>query len=670
MTRHRLWLAALAMLVPLASLDGGFVWRDHAVVEQLPVDPGWQDWFNTVTGPFVADRFAAPAASQYYRPLVSLATQLERSIFGAWVPGYRLTNLVTHLFCVLLVLRFIRLRVPDAAPGWVALSVAVFVLHPSRVEAVGSISGRADVWMAIFVLLAADAARRRGLTFLTMLMSVAAMLCKETALMLPLLIAVDAWASPRRGSGEGLRPMRVAPALASAAGIGFAWLLRNTMVPMPPGLLDALLQDPLRALSTLGHYLQAALLPFWPQVVIAPRELQGPPGLHAGLGAALLLALPVGAAATRRLPRLRPWVGDLGWLVVPLLPALNLLPLGLPGLASQRMLYLPMAGVCLLLARALSSLPRPGIAAVVLGGWLVCVGGVSLVYARAWTSDRALWSYELSHAPGRQYAIEQLGREAERQGRSDEALDHYLVVAELARARGDHRVELRASLRAAGLLGSTLSPDDAAGREALQGFYAAVAAGGEAQLSVGEIRRGVEVTTADAAWAADHPRLWLVPRAHLYMQAMDYPAALSLLDRALDLDPHGQRAYLMRARARALTGDLRAARKDVEAAQARFAENSAMVALSERIEAAERRAKGARGDQLLDAEVALIFDAPAEAERILRARREATSAGVQWWLLSVRAARMRGNTVRAQALLQEARDLFPEASAELDGLAQ
>lgn len=678
MTRHGLAVAALALIVPMLCLDGGFVWDDHVTVESLPSGPGLQDWIDAVAGPYAAGD--SDPGRHYYRPLVTLSLQLERTVFGDWAAAYRMVNLLSHLLCALLLLRFVRQRVPQAPPWAVVVAALPFVLHPSRVETAGWISGRADLWMTVFVLLAADAARRRVLSFLTMSLSVAAMLCKETAIVLPLLLAVDAWATPSRRQAGGAAedsPVRLGPALASAAGIGFALLLRSTMVRLPADLVSGVLARPgvvgTEVLATLGHYVQAALLPQPPAVVIGPRVAALGTGMAPVLGATLAVAVLLGALASGRFKALRGPVAQLSWFVIALLPVANILPLGLPGLASSRMLYLPMAALCPLLASALCRLPYPRIAGGLMVAWAAAFGVVALPYARAWTSDAALWHYELQRDPERLYAIERLGMLAEAAGNQDVALERYLHGMDVAHVRGAAPQELRLALRTAALLGQRLPAGDLQALETLQGFYAGVAHGGEVVLPAvltGLAERRLRVAAEAGAEAAQGAELFLVPRARLRMHGRDYAGALALLDRAIESVPGLRAGWALRARTRALLGDLRGARRDLDAALARFGASPAHAELSALTLRAEREASGLRGDPLSRAEIALIFGVPREAQRILEVHRKATDQRLGWWRMSLRAALALGQQERARQLLRVGLDLHPEFAPDLQEFAE
>ena len=133
----------------------------------------------------------------YYRPLVSLSFMTDYFFWG-WDPaGYRVTNLLLHLFMVWLVM-WLALAL-DSGEGQAVLAALWFGLLPIHETSLYWIPGRTDILCAVFYLAALIAfiswhrTRRASRLVLSLLAFAAALLSKEMALSLPLLIPVVVW---------------------------------------------------------------------------------------------------------------------------------------------------------------------------------------------------------------------------------------------------------------------------------------------------------------------------------------------------------------------------------------------------------------------------------------------------------------------------------------------
>jgi hypothetical protein len=190
--RLRAWalppLAAL-LLTYLPDVGHGFVKDDFA-------------WIR-------ASRVSAPADlaalfgrdNGFYRPLVSLSFALDHAAFALRPRAYGLTNLALLLADAALLLALGRaLRMPATTALFTA---AVWALNPHGIPmAVLWISGRTALLLTLFALLAARA-MARGRPLAAAAWTLAALLCKEEAVLLPPILL--AWSfrldppAPRRG---------------------------------------------------------------------------------------------------------------------------------------------------------------------------------------------------------------------------------------------------------------------------------------------------------------------------------------------------------------------------------------------------------------------------------------------------------------------------------------
>lgn len=130
----------------------------------------------------------------YYRPLSNLANMVDFSLWG-WNPfGFHLTNLLLHVLNVAFVYCLARLLMEGHYAAFVA--ALLFAVHPIHELSVLWIPGRGDLLCGLFYVLAVilwirwRSHPRRALVLSSLLVFLFALLSKEMAISLPLLLFV------------------------------------------------------------------------------------------------------------------------------------------------------------------------------------------------------------------------------------------------------------------------------------------------------------------------------------------------------------------------------------------------------------------------------------------------------------------------------------------------
>jgi tetratricopeptide (TPR) repeat protein len=404
--RPALLVAAAAALPYLQTLVFGFVFDDHG---QIVGNPRVQSWSH-LGGYFTGDVWRSPAGfpGNYYRPLFLLWLLVNHTLFDAWPAGWHLTSVGLHVLASLLVWLIAR-RLGGPAVGVIA--GVLFAVHPIHVEAVAWISGATEPLLAVF-LLAAFWCYLEGRRALSLLAYALALLSKETAVVLPLLVAVHAWATTPRDRARGALAA-AAPylllagiyALARQAALGG---LGHARRPIPLGTMA--LTWPL----LLFTYLKKL---FWPVGLSAfddTRYVQGVDLVHFALPC---LALAAVAAALIVLARRSALAGVIAlaalWMLIPILPVLNT-SVFFRELVHDRYLYLPSVGFAILIAVLARGVPV-AIAAVV----ACLLSSLAVRETIPWATDRRLYERGVAAAPGSAMARHGLAVEMDKLGRDD-----------------------------------------------------------------------------------------------------------------------------------------------------------------------------------------------------------------------------------------------------------
>jgi len=96
--------------------------------------------------------------SGLYRPLLLLGLNFESWLFGDWLKGYHLSNILQHLLVSLLAFGFLRhvlnmnRKETDSSNLYALLAALVFAVHPIHTEAVDSIFNRSEITVALFAI--------------------------------------------------------------------------------------------------------------------------------------------------------------------------------------------------------------------------------------------------------------------------------------------------------------------------------------------------------------------------------------------------------------------------------------------------------------------------------------------------------------------------------------
>jgi len=417
--KYFLWMVLCATAITyLGVLRFDFDYDDYP---QIVFNPFVRAW-NFVPQYFVSSvwkQMSPFAPGNYYRPLFLLLLRVNYSIFANRALGWHLVTLGLHLVVTWQVFRLVKKMTGEFTLAW--LSAALFGLHPVHHEVVGWISATTEslfavLFLAGFLAYLNSKARSRTLWMAaSCALYAAALLAKETAIVLPALVFVFAWLDdqPEPGHAEPSAGDRLKSALFSAG------------MYLPVALLYLIARN--RILSGLGHSWAPVSLKSWlftlPSILLFyVRHLFLPVGMsesydvyyqnqfsiaHVALPTVALLATAGAIFLLRNRLGSKAVAYALAWILVPLLPALDTFVFRPDELVHDRYLYVPSIGVALLFALAVSRLARSHKALFGQPAHVVALGAaVSLIFAalavsavRYWTDDYTLFTRAHQIAP-------------------------------------------------------------------------------------------------------------------------------------------------------------------------------------------------------------------------------------------------------------------------------
>jgi Flp pilus assembly protein TadD len=405
------------------------------------------------------------------RPLVNLSYAIDRRLWGPEPFGFHVTSVLLHMLNVGLLFHLVRRLAGDRnrrlaplttrpiQPEAAAFAAAsLFGVHPLMTEAVGYISGRSEVLCAALFLGALLAGRRwmrmggAAWWLLTLLLWIAAILAKETGVILPfVLLAMDRLLLNPVEANRRRRLLRLhAPFLGIAALGALARIAVFLNLEQAHGLRvrwSAMFD----AAIVLWRYLRLLVLPTGQSIfheivpVTTPFE---PRAMLSVVGLALVLT--VAWQARRRCP-----IASLGfsWFLLLLLPSSALMVLDPSGDMAEHRIYLASAGPFLMTGAFIGWLAsRPleqgaslrWVAAMLLAPALLSLSGRTLLRNAIWASPVTLWSEAVERAPDHWLPRTVLGESLHAAGRHEEAVAAHRAA--LAKRPGDETIYMKLGL--------------------------------------------------------------------------------------------------------------------------------------------------------------------------------------------------------------------------------
>lgn len=685
---HRAALLVLSAAVLAGfgpGIFGDFLWDDLSLIVHNRYIRDWTD----LPRAFLQDFWDAsgvgdpvnPTYGRLYRPVVKVAFVLQFQAFGARPLGWHLVSLGLHLACSLLAYSWLRARLridaPGLAPGRAeivaALAGSLFALHPTRVESVSWVSGSTDLWMALGVLGGLRLWDRRagvagavaaGLCF------VLAALAKEVAVVVPFLLILDEALRGRRPEGWG-RGSMVAVMMLAFLGVRLALLPPPISVGTSAGLLDVVT----RVLASAGHFLASTFWPWQPSTQVG-RQIaavgggfeQAPWAVALGLGA-LTAAILLAATAWRR-PNLRSWLADASWFVGPLVPVMNLLPMGTYTLVSERFLYLPLLGVAALVGRALATAqvrPRPVAIAANAGAGVIVAAflAVTVPHLAHFQDDASLWAYERRLDPENLVVAQQAATVALRQRRHAEAIAILEAGRVAAVAQRDATRAAAFALGQGAALMEAASDADVSTLHAVRAFLEEFERTGRLALEAGPVSFSFDVPDRVRVDLAADPTRFLGPRAAVWARTAPPDQAEPYALEMVALAPHDAGGHVLLALLLARQGRFQEADAVIVRALHRFPGDREVTLAARRVSTAAVLAAAPAlesGERMLrDARVQLALGSPAAARRELAAMGDA-KRGPELVLVAVQIEVADRRFQAALAMLDQAALREPERS--------
>ena len=445
-------IVALGFTAYSFMLGGGFkVFDDQFSIVDNPHIKNFANTGKIFQSGFFGDR-------SYYRPLVALSFMLEYRFFELNPFFYNVTNLLLHLATGIIIFFLIRLIFRDRKLGFfVSL---LFVIHPIQWEAVSNIAGRAIVLCGFFFMSAFlfyclwDIKTKSAFYYwLSILFFSFALLCKESAVVFPLiLLAFEQFPAGRETRGNRLSWFKTLPFFLAVIFYFFIRRIFGITAIFYWSSLRELILGVVSFLNAAITYVRLFFLPvdlYFDRAAAVLTSFADPRALDTLFFAAL--AVFVFFKIKKRLNN-RP-LFFLFWFCLGLLPVMQFVPIELqPGYIStaEHFLYIPSLGIFVLLVLVFRWFYHEGIRLKLFTKEVFCVAAVFIyafffiitveqnIYA---SQELAMYKRSVAYYPmnarvqnalGLSYAKKRLFREAEEHFRRALAFDPNDTVARIS----------------------------------------------------------------------------------------------------------------------------------------------------------------------------------------------------------------------------------------------
>jgi len=432
----------LTSLAYSATPRFGFVFDDTHFIVSNPFIRSWRFVPRFFTSTVLAPEHPG-AVINYYRPVFLLWLRLNHALFGLNPAGWHLSTLALHLLITWMVYLLARRVTGDAPTGLVAMMV--FGLHPVHLESVAWVSGVTDPLAAapmlasfLVYLYGREPGRSKAWWIPVLFLYALAMLAKENALVLPMLVFIYEWLWNPGVAGVAARPFErlrssLEPTLlflaATAAYVAVRMAvvkgLAHIMTPVPIAVMFLTLP------SVLWAYLKLLIWPYPLSIYYETWYVEQPRVLDfllpsMGLaGAALLLGV-----WSRQGGEAKAVTFGAAWLVLPILPVLDMQLFPAGETVHDRYLYFSSIGFAILISLAWRKfIPRrprlrgqpvlPIASALLLTIVLASATAFQSVY---WANELVLYSRAVAVAPNKAVAKDNLAAAALEQGMTDAAI--------------------------------------------------------------------------------------------------------------------------------------------------------------------------------------------------------------------------------------------------------
>ncbi len=439
-------LLVFSFLVYFNILNNEFVYDDVTLINDNPFINDASNFFNNL----LSSEYYKVTGSSTYRPIAEFTYFLFFRFFGHNPFGYHVFNILFHgLNGILLFILMQKIVKRKTFSFTVSL---LFLCHPAISEAVILVTFNDDTLSALFYLITVllYIQDNRSLRFLSFISFFLALLAKEMAISLPLIILSYDFFLNEDYNHLNVQK-RIAKILKSKAvyyagyfiiGISYVnarFLYSGITSPMfesievAPGFWERLIYIPYQ-------YLQFLKITIFPYILNADRIHTYPEHFFIIENLISVIIFSAFIIFMIRFHNTYPiLVFGILWYLVTLFTVINIIPIAHP--VAERYLYLPITGFCIIVSYLINTGVRKiyfhknarilNTRTALLALLLIIYSTRTISRTRDWKDSETLWKVTLNHSPDSYRAHNNMGNVYSDKGLYDKAISEYLISIKL-----------------------------------------------------------------------------------------------------------------------------------------------------------------------------------------------------------------------------------------------
>lgn len=445
-----LFIAVFSIAIYANTLQNGFLYDDAVTV----VNNRFIKSLNNLPKLLTKDYFVLSTETTY-RPIVTLTYFLDYAVYGLRPWGFHLTNILLHAANGVLLYTFSALLLKGTIKPFI-ISL-LFVANPVLTEAVNAVSFREDLLCFLFYIAAlilylqskSTSLNTTKTYFFSCLFYFLALLSKEMALTLPLVICCYEWIY--RDNKKVLRSILLTPRYAGYLIITLLYIYIRFSVfyyPIEEGIprwniVDRLLTIPLLIIS----FLKLTLFPVSLSVIYNFSPISAPFSVKFILPSVVAVSLIALAFIIKRKEKVVTF-GILFFLLT-LIPVYNLIPIFHP--LAERYLYIPSLGFAIALGFIINALAEKSLlknyftAVFIL---IIATYSFGVVTRNTvWRDGYSLWSDAVRKMPESSISHNDLANAYLEKGQFDDAIREYKTALRLKPNSSAYRFNIGKALQ-------------------------------------------------------------------------------------------------------------------------------------------------------------------------------------------------------------------------------
>jgi len=437
MSRRRIVVVALLVFASCAvyvnTLGNSFLWDDDDLIVKNQYIRDFKYLPMLFTPTFWRQREISMSQEisekgADYRPLSMVAFACDYGIWRLNPAGYHATNMLLHALNVLLIYLFIlKLGMRERLAIFTAL---FFAAHPIHTESVTWIKNRSEIIASLFLLWSfylyirhsREAFARPRLKYYagSLICMIAALLSKETAIVLPILLMVYAALfvsrEEKKNAMAGILSFMGLAILYMACKF-YIFNASHGAAHASLGFIDRVLT----VIKTFGIYVNLLTLPV---SLNAERTFQIPHNFADPVVISSLITIILLLIISFKIRENRALTFGILWVIMAIIPISNIILLAARPVAEQR-LYIPSIGFCLVLAAALEEI-RSKKTVISLGILIFFLYSFATVTRNGdWKDSLTFWRAAVKASPRNAMAYNSLGLAYRDLGKDGEAIDNF-----------------------------------------------------------------------------------------------------------------------------------------------------------------------------------------------------------------------------------------------------